>query len=147
MSVDFRGIDRTNFYPLLELDPGDGGKFVASAAVSLAEAWLYYEEHNTYPFALYAGEKLVGYMMAHEDPERKTLFLWRLAIDKEHQGKGYGTEALRKFIALARESGKYACLVIGYEEGNDRAGRMYERLGFRPTGTVEDGETIMRLDL
>ena len=147
MSVEFRGIDRTNFYPLLELDPGDGGKFVASAAVSLAEAWLYYEEHNTYPFALYAGEKLVGYMMAHEDPERKTLFLWRLAIDKEHQGKGYGTEALHKFIALARESGKYACLVIGYEEGNDRAGRMYERLGFRPTGAVEDGETIMRLDL
>ena len=147
MSVDFRGIDRTNFSPLLELDPGDGGKFVASAAVSLAEAWLYYEEHNTYPFALYAGEKLVGYMMAHEDPERKALFLWRLAIDKEHQGKGYGTEALHKFIALARESGKYACLVIGYEEGNDRAGRMYERLGFRPTGAVEDGETIMRLDL
>ena len=137
--IAFRPIDKGNFYPLLELDPGDGGKFVASAAVSLAEAWLYYEEHNTYPFALYAGEELVGYMMA--------LFLWRLAIAKEHQGKGYGTEALRKFIALARESGKYACLVIGYEAGNDRAGRMYERLGFRPTGVVEDGETILRLDL
>lgn len=144
--ITFRPIDKGNFYPLLELDPGDGGKFVASAAVSLAEAWLYYEEHNTYPFALYAGEELVGYMMAHEDRDRRALFLWRLAIAKEHQGKGYGTEALRKFIALARESGKYACLVIGYEAGNDRAGRMYERLGFRPTGTVEDGETILRLD-
>ena len=144
--ITFRPIDKGNFYPLLELDPGDRGKFVASAAVSLAEAWLYYEEHNTFPFALYAGEELVGYMMAHEDPDRKALFLWRLAIAKEHQGKGYGTEALRKFIALARESGEYACLVIGYEAGNDRAGRMYERLGFRPTGTVEDGETILRLD-
>ena len=147
MSVEFRGIDRTNFYPLLELDPGDGGKFVTSAAVSLAEAWLYYEEHNTYPFALYAGEELVGYMMAHEDPERRALFLWRLAIAKEHQGKGYGTEALRKFIALARESGKYACIAIGYMEGNHRARHIYEKLGFRPTGLVEDGEIIMRLDL
>lgn len=147
MNVEFRAIDKTNFYPLLELDPGDGGRFVASAAVSLAEAWLYYEEHNTYPFAVYHGDALVGYMMAHEDPGRRALFLWRLAIAREHQGKGYGTAALRKFIALARESGKYACLVIGYEEGNDRAGRMYEGLGFRPTGTVEDGETILRLDL
>lgn len=145
--VEFRRIDKGNFYPLLELDPGDEGKFVASAAVSLAEAWLYYEEHNTYPFAVYHGEALVGYMMAHEDRDRRALFLWRLAIAKEHQGKGYGTEALRKFIDLTRARGKYDCIVIGYEEGNHRAGRMYERLGFRPVGKEPDGETILRLDL
>lgn len=143
--ITFRTIDKDNFYPLLELDPGDGGKFVASAAVSLAEAWLYYEEHNTYPFAVYHGERPVGYMMAHEDMSRKALFLWRLAIAKEDQGKGYGTAALRKFIALARESGKYDCVVVGYEEGNDRGRHIYEKLGFRPTGVVEDGETVMKL--
>lgn len=145
--ITFRKIDKDNFYPLLELDPGDGGKFVASAAVSLAEAWLYYESHDTYPFALYAGEELVGYMMAHEDLDRRALFLWRLAIAREHQWKGYGTEALRKFIALARESGKYACVVIGYKEGNLRAGHIYEKLGFRPVGKEAAGETILRLDL
>ena len=145
--ITFRKIDKDNFYPLLELDPGDEGKFVASTAISLAEAWLYYEAHNTHPFALYEGEKLVGFMMAHEDPGRRALFLWRLAIAKEHQGKGYGTEALRKFIALARASGKYACVVIGYEEGNQRAGHIYEKLGFRPVGKEADGETILRLDL
>ena len=83
--ITFRTIDKNNFYPLLELDPGDGGKFVASAAVSLAEAWLYYEAHDTYPFAVYHGEELVGYMMAHEDMSRKALFLWRLAIAREHR--------------------------------------------------------------
>ena len=145
--ITFRKIDKDNFYPLLELDPGDGGKFVASAAVSLAEAWLYYESHDTYPFAVYHREELVGYMMAHEDLRRKALFLWRLAIAKEHQGKGYGTAALRKFIDLARESGKYACVVIGFEEGNDRAGHLYEKLGFRPVGKDAHGETILRLDL
>ena len=145
--ITFRTIDKNNFYPLLELDPGDGGKFVASNAVSLAEAWLYYEAHDTYPFAVYHGEELVGFMMAHEDMSRKALFLWRLAIAKEHQGKGYGTAALRKFIDLTRESGKYDCLIIGYEDGNARAGHMYEKLGFRPTGVMEDGETILRLDL
>ncbi len=145
--VEFRRIDEENFYPLLKLDPGDGGRFVASPAVSLAEAWLYYEAHNTYPFAVYEGEELVGYIMVHEDLNRKVLFLWRLAIAKEHQGQGYGTAALRKLITLTRESGKYACLVIGYEEGNERARHIYEKLGFRPVGKEPGGETILRLDL
>ena len=129
--VSFRSIDKENFYPLLKMDPGDGGKFVASNAVSLAEAWLYYESHDTHPFAVYHAEELVGFMMVHEEPEKKVLDLWRLAIAKEHQGKGYGS----------------ACIAIGYMEGNDRAKHIYETLGFLPTGVVEDGEVIMRLDL
>lgn len=32
-------------------------------------------------------------------------------------------------------------------EGNDRAKHIYEKLGFRSTGLVEDGEIILRLDL
>ena len=145
--VSFRSIDKENFYPLLKMDPGDGGKFVASNAVSLAEAWLYYESHDTHPFAVYHGEELVGCMMVLEDRAKGVLDLWRLAIAKEHQGKGYGSAALRTLIPLARESGKYICIAIGYMEGNDRARHIYEKLGFRPTGLVEDGEIIMRLDL
>ena len=147
MSVEFRGIDRVNFYSLLKMDPGDGGKFVASNAVSLAEAWLHYEHHDTHPFAVYHTEELVGFMMVHEDRAKGVLDLWRLAIAREHQGRGYGSAALSRLIALARESGRYTCIAIGYMEGNDRARHIYEKLGFRPTGLVEDGEIIMRLDL
>lgn len=147
MSVEFRGIDRANFYPLLKMDPGDGGKFVASNAVSLAEAWLHYERHDTHPFAVYHAEELVGFMMVHEDRAKGVLDLWRLAIAREHQGRGYGSAALSRLIALAQESGRYTCIAIGYMKGNDRARHIYEKLGFRPTGLVEDGEIIMRLDL
>lgn len=145
--VHFRAVDKTNFYPLLKMDPGDGGKFVASNAVSLAEAWLFYENHDTHPCAVYHGEELVGFMMVHEDLSKRVLDLWRLAIAKEFQGKGYGSAALERLTPLARESGKYTCIAIGYMEGNDRARHIYEKLGFRPTGVVEDGEIIMRLDL
>jgi diamine N-acetyltransferase len=147
MSVEFRKITRENFYPLLKLDPGDEGKFVASNAVSLAEAWLHYEAHDTHPFAIYHREELVGFLMVHEDLSKGVLDLWRLAIAKEHQGKGYGAAALKKLIFLAGESGKYTCIAIGYMEGNDRARHIYEKLGFRPTGVVEDGEIILRLGL
>ena len=145
--VDFRNINKENFYPLLKMDPGDGGKFVVSNAVSLAEAWLYYESHDTHPFAIYHGKEPVGFMMVHEDRAKGVLDLWRLAIAKEHQGKGYGSAALSQFITLARESGKYIGLATGYMGGTDGPRHIYEKLGFRPTGLVEDGEIIMRLDL
>lgn len=145
--ISFRSINKKSFYPLLKMDPGDEGKFVASNAVSLAEAWLHYESHDTHPFAIYHGQELVGFMMVHEDPPKKALELWRLAIAKEQQGRGYGSAALRKLIPLARESGKYTCIVIGYMQGNDRAKHIYEKLGFLPTGVVEDGEVIMKLPL
>lgn len=144
--VNFRPIDKENFYPLLKMDPGDHGTFVASNAVSLAEAWLYYESHDTHPFAVYHGKDLVGFMMVHENREKRVLYLWRLAIAKEHQGKGYGAAALRRLIPLARDSGKYTSIVIGYMEGNHRAKHIYETLGFLPTGVVEDGEIILKLD-
>ena len=86
--VSFRSIDKKNFYSLLKMDPGDGGKFVASNAVSLAEAWLHYENHDTHPFAVYEGDTLVGFMMVHEDLQKGVLDLWRLAIAREHQEIG-----------------------------------------------------------
>lgn len=147
MSVEFRKITRENFYSVLFMDPGDKGKFVASNAASLAEAWLYYEQNDTHPFAIYHGEQLVGFMMVHEDLEKKELYPWRLVIAKEQQGRGYGSAALKKLIGLARNCGKYAYMTIDYMEGNFPAKHIYEKLGFRPTGEVENGEIFMRLNL
>lgn len=147
MNIEFRKITRENFYPVLFMDPGDGGKFVASNAASLAEAWLHYESHDTHPFAVYHGEELVGFLMVHEDPEKGELYPWRLVIAKEQQGKGYGSAALKKLIHLARDCGKYTYMTIDYMDGNLPAKHIYEKLGFRPTGEVEDGEIFMRLDL
>ena len=86
-------------------------------------------------------------MSFHDDLPKGFLDLWRLVIAKEQQGNGYGCAALQKLISLARESGKYACIAIGYMEGNDRAKHIYEKLGFRHTGEADGDEIIMELTL
>lgn len=81
------------------------------------------EENDVYPFAIYHEDVPVGFMMLDEDLEERTITIWRIMFPPEHQGKGYGTEALTKIIELMRKSGfpnriklstemKYKCACI-----------------------------------
>ena len=60
--------------------------------------------------------------------------LARLAIDRRHQGKGYGTlllaDAVKRVVTTARESGA----VVGFfvDAKDDQARRFYLRFGFVP---------------
>lgn len=145
--VHFQKITEENFRRVLAVDPGDGGRFTASVAVSLAQAWLYYENHDVYSFAVYDGGTLVGFMQLDEELEERCMCLWRVMIDVSHQGRGLGTAAVEQLIALVRESGKYDCIELGCNPENVCAMHIYEKLGFRPAGPVEEGELPMRLDV
>ena len=78
---------------------------------------------------------------------RGPYFLWRLLVDAEHQGRGYGTAILTEVVALLREAGAtelYTSCVPG--EGSPQP--FYRAFGFEPTGEVDDdGEIILLLDL
>ena len=145
--IQFRAITEENFWAIVRMKRPDGEGFVASNAVSLAQAWLYRDAGDVFPFAIYEDETLVGFMMLDEDVEERCLMVWRVMFPEEHQCKGYGSEALRQIIRLARESGKYDSMVLDYVPGNVIAQHVYEKLGFQPTGEVSDGEVVMRLEL
>ena len=62
-----------------------------------------------FPFGIYAGDKLVGFMMVGHDIFRNkelhpkcswfikdSYIIWRLMIDKKYQNKGYGKEAVKE---------------------------------------------------
>lgn len=145
--VEFRPITEENFFAVINMKRPEGEGFVASNAVSLAEAWLYRENRDVFPFAIYDGDQPVGFMMLDEDVEERALGLGRIMFPEENTNKGYGAQALQKVIDLARESGKYDRLVLDYVRGNDRAAHLYEKLGFRPTGESGDGVIVMELKI
>ena len=147
MMITFRKITEENFDAILRMDAGDGHAFVPPNAEWLAQAWLYYENHDVYPFAIYAGETPVGLMELDEDLDARTIFLWRVMIHKPHQGKGYGRAAVEKLIALCRESGKYDVLGLGCKPENAAGMHLYKSLGFAPTGEEAHGEVQMRFTL
>jgi diamine N-acetyltransferase len=116
--------------------------FVASVRASLEEAA---RNPACVPLLIRAGGTPVGFAMHALDPDDGNRWIYRLLIDARHQRRGYGRAALFRLVALL--AGTDACIMIGVHPANHAASRLYEAAGFRPTGQVIDGETIMRLDL
>ena len=145
--IEFKPITEENFLAVVNMKRPPEERFVASNEYSLAQAWLYRDAGDVFPFAIYADGQPVGFMMLDEDAEERVLVLWRIMFPEEHANRGYGRQAIQMVIDLARASGKYDKMVIDYVPGNERAAHLYEKLGFRPTGEISHGEVVMELKL
>ena len=145
--IRFKKITEENFAAVMQMKRPEGEGYVASNAYSLAQAWLYRDAGDVYPFAVYQGETPVGFMMLDEDAEGRCLVLWRIMFPPEHQNKGYGRKAIQLLIQLAKGCGKYDFIVLSCRPDNTIAVHLYESFGFRPTGEAENGEITLRLDL
>ena len=135
----------------LRVAPGQE-QFVSSVRESLAEAAEYPQARPWYR-AVVADGTLAGFVMVSWDAEPAPpeiigpWFLWKLLIDERYQGRGYGAEVVRQIAELVRAEGA-AELLTSYVPGPGGPAGFYERLGFVPTGDLdEDGEVIMRLVL
>ena len=145
--INFRAITEDNFDAIISMKRPDDEPFVASNAYSLAQAWLYRDAGDVFPFAIYNDDEPVGFMMLDDGSDEKCLVVWRIMFPVENQNQGYGTAALREIIRLAKKSRKYDFMILGCAPGNDIAEHVYRKLGFRPTGVFAHGEKEMKLDL
>lgn len=145
--VHFKAITEENFRAIIDMKRPEDEHYVASNAVSLAQAWLYRGNGDVHPFAICADDEPVGFMMLDEDEDNgdNCLIIWRIMFPVEHQCKGYGSEAIRQIIDLARASGKYDAVLLDCAQGNAIAEHVYTKLGFRPTGEISNGEVVMKL--
>jgi diamine N-acetyltransferase len=64
-------------------------------------------------------------------------FLWKLAIDRDHQGRGYGRVVIDRLAEIIRGEGGTE-LYTSYYEGPGGPGPFYARLGFEPAGRHGD---------
>lgn len=145
--ITFRKITEDNFDAIIAMKRPEGEGFVASNSISLAQAWLYRENGDVFPCAIYAEDEPVGFLLLEEDREERKLMLWRIMFPPEHTNKGYGTAAVRLLIRLAGESGRYDGLYLDCAPDNAAARHVYEKLGFRPTGDINHGDIEMCLKL
>ena len=127
----------------LEVGP-DQFHFVAPNAVSFAEAL--FEPHAWYR-AIAADGVPVGFVMLYDDPEEPACFLWRFMIDGRFQGKGYGARAMTLLIEHVRTRPGASELKTSWVTGEGSPEGFYRRLGFEPTGEIDEGEVVARLVL
>ncbi len=147
-----RAVSYENVNALLRLKTGaDQDGLVAPNPVTLAQAAY---EPGSHVWGLYDGDTPVGLMaMIHphhgkldegDDPDGA--YLWRLMVAAEHQGKGYGRLAIEECKAQAREWSLPRLVSSVVDAPNSNMG-FYERLGFRQTGRIVDGELEIVMDL
>lgn len=93
---------------------------------------------------IYHGDEIVGYTLynlSYAAALRLRLWVSRLMITEPQRGKGYARAAMQQIIAEARQQD---CVEVGLstEPENFKAIRLYESLGFRATGKIDDGEMV-----
>ena len=134
--------------------------FVADNAQSLAEAAVANNSGgHAFPFGVYAGGEAVGFVMVGfgtddewaDPPEiaKDSYNIWRLMIDKNHQGKGFGKGALALALEFIKTfpCGEADVCWVSYVPENEAAKRLYGSFGFAETGETIDGEVIAALGL
>jgi len=144
-----RPVDAANLEAVMKLQVAAGQRrMVSNVDRSLAQ--VAYEPAGR-AVAMFSGDEAVGMMLLYdarldEDKPAEQLYVWRILIDAQHQGRGYGRQSMLWVLEEARHMGMKTVGLSHVElEGN--AGQFYQKLGFRYTGEVDDGELKMVLDL
>lgn len=73
---------------------------------------------------------LAAYVLEKFEQERKEIYIYDLAVAKEHRRKGIATELIRTLQTVAREKGAYVIFVQA-DPGDIPAIKLYESLGTR----------------
>ena len=145
-TVALRPITEANFIDAfnLRLAPGQE-RFVSHPVRSLAQAYVYRDQCQ--PFGIYAGDRMVGYVMVIYDDDVPEYDIWHMMIDESAQGRGYGREALARVLDYIQtkpfgDSGRVA---LTCNRDNAIARKLYEDMGFTATGSEDGDETELAM--
>jgi len=144
MSIRLEKIDIHNWEAALDLKVSEDHKnFVAPNVYSIAQAQFY---PDVTAYGVFHHDVMIGFTMygfvtktEHDDDEDERFWIWRLMIDEDHRGKGYGRDTMKLIIEDAKNKG-YSCVVLSTEPENIKGIKLYESLGFKATGIIEDDE-------
>ena len=144
-AITLMEISQDTLWPIMNLSVSeDQRSFVAPNANSIAEAYF---SKEAWFRGIYLGDLPVGFVMLYIDKDKPEYFLWRLMIDKDHQGNGFGHQAMQRVIEYVRTLPNAVELLTSYVPGEGNPAPFYYKLGFVEPGDVIDGENVLRLKL
>lgn len=82
-----------------------------------------------------AGNCMLSWPMGIKTRHRASV---AIAVKKEYWGLGIGTKLMEEMISVAESVPEILQIELEYIEGNARARRLYEKMGFRITGVRPD---------
>jgi len=151
-AITLRHLTDENSRYAYQIDRTDIPEDWVDTADTIIELNRYGLEHHLpgHTFLAYLGDACIGLILIGEaipwdtDPaEMHGVPFYRVmgfVVDKAYRSKGLGGEILENAIdSVYRDFGKRP-LALGVHRDNPRAGRFYERHGFRRTGVYEGND-------
>ena len=143
--ITLREITQDNLDDVLALRVADDQTaYVSTTAHALAQAYV--SPKTAFPFAVYADETIVGFLMLGYYEARNQYTVWKFLIDRRYQGRGYGKAALKLGIDFLQKRFGVKEIFLGVSAGNEAAKRLYRSVGFKETGAVDGTMEEMRLE-
>ncbi|HFU4077435.1 TPA: GNAT family N-acetyltransferase [Streptococcus suis] len=138
-------VNKDNFDQVLDLEvaPKDQRR-VASVEYSLAQAWLYRDSEDLFPYAVKSGQLTVGFLLLSYQPMENSYYIWRLLIDQKYQNQRFGKEVILQVLQRARDDQQCHKVTVNYVIGNHKMRYILEKFGFQPVGL--DGQE-MKMEL
>ncbi|ANU13325.1 Spermidine acetyltransferase [Planococcus halocryophilus Or1] len=126
-------LNTENWYDCCELEVSEEQtQYMEPNAVSIAQSKF---ETSLKPYAIYTGDKAVGFLMYNSVPEELDgYWVYRIMVDKAFQGQGIGKAATKLMIAEMAKSLNATKVVVGYHPDNLNAHHLYASLGFEDHG-------------
>ena len=121
----------------LSVDDGQEG-FLDSAVGILARGYVY-RACRARVIGIAADDAIVGVALVRDlDEEPACYDLQQFMIGRRWQGKGFGTEALRRILSELEAERKYPCVEVCVKRADTVALHVYEKAGFVDTGYVDE---------
>ena len=128
MTIELRDVTMENYFDVLNLDVKEYQKqFIATNAISLAEAYVYTKNGDfVAPLAVYDKDAIIGFVMIAYDKKigvsSRNYLLFRFMIDKNFQNQGYFKPIMDKVLDYVRTApaGLGNKLWLSYEPENEQ---------------------------
>lgn len=132
MNLEIHDVTAANYRDILRLKVAQSQKDFIETPYECLEDSIEWKQFK--PVGLYVNEELVGFAMYgffQSEGDHGRLWIDRLLIDEQFQGRGLGTAFMKKLVeTVSIEYGKQPIYLSVYPE-NDGAVRLYEKLGFK----------------
>lgn len=126
-------LNAENWYACCALEMSDSqALYMEPNALSIAQSKF---EPSLKPYAIYYGEKVVGFLMYNSEPEELDgYWIYRIMVDKAFQGRGIGKRATQLMLDEMASSLQARRIIVGYHPDNISAHTLYASLGFVDRG-------------
>lgn len=139
--ISLQEVNEENFESVIKLELKEKQKVVISSNLhALAQAYVLRDVCKA--FAICDGKTVVGFLQLLADKTKPYFGIWRIMIGKDFQGKGYGESALKLAIDFLVKEGA-DIIKLSHQTNNYGPSKLYQKVGFKYTGKIEDGEVLM----